>query len=50
MFITVHKLDNQPRKKEMMCNMIHKAVTKYVENHVVTIPFVLYFFLKTYTY
>lgn len=50
MFIVVHKLDNQPHKKEMMCNMIHKNVTNFVEKYIVTIPFFLYIFKKTYTY
>ena len=48
-FIFVHKLYNQRRKKDMMCNMIHRNVTKFVERSIVTISFVMYI-LKTYTY
>lgn len=44
MFIVVHKLDNQPHKKEMMCNMIHKNVTNFVGKYIVAIPFFLYIF------
>lgn len=44
MFIVVHKLDNQPHKKEMMCNMIHKNVTNFVEKYIVTIMFFSVYF------
>jgi len=48
--MVIHKLYNQPDKKDMMCNMIHKTVTKCVEKYIVAIPFILYIFKKTYTY
>lgn len=41
-FNVIHKLYNQPHEKDMMCNMIHKTVTKCVEKYVVTISFVMY--------
>lgn len=49
-FMVIHKLYNQPDEKDMMCNMIHKTVTKCVEKYIVTILFILYIFKKTYTY
>ncbi len=48
--MVIHKLYNQPDEKDMMCNMIHKTVTKCVEKYIVTILFILYIFKKTYTY
>lgn len=45
-FYFLHELYNQPRKKDTMCNMIHKNVTKCVEKSIVTIPFVMYIFKK----
>ena len=48
-FMVINKLYNQPDEKDMMCNMIHKTVTKCVGKYIVTIPFILYI-LKTYTY
>ncbi|SEF85664.1 hypothetical protein SAMN04487919_103301 [Bacillus sp. ok061] len=41
-FNVIHKLYNQPHKKDMMCNMIHKTVTKCVGKYIVTILFVMY--------
>ena len=48
-FMVINKLYNQPDEKDMMCNMIHKTVTKCVGKYIVTIPFILYIF-KKYTY
>ncbi|EJR24976.1 hypothetical protein IK7_06255 [Bacillus cereus VD156] len=45
-FMVIHKLYNQPDEKDMMCNMIHKTVTKCVEKYIVSIPFILYIFKK----
>ncbi|KAB2447838.1 hypothetical protein F8165_20095 [Bacillus cereus] len=33
-FNVIHKLYNQPHKKDMMCNMIHKNVTKCVGKNI----------------
>ena len=45
-FMVINKLYNQPDEKDMMCNMIHKTVTKCVGKYIVTIPFILYIFKK----
>ncbi|EOP94768.1 hypothetical protein IGM_01200 [Bacillus cereus HuB4-4] len=34
-FNVIHKLYNQPHKKDMMCNMIHKTVTKCVGKYTI---------------
>ncbi|CAM4141121.1 hypothetical protein BAAL111456_17400 [Bacillus albus] len=47
-FYFLHELYNQPRKKDTMCNMIHKNVTKCVEKSIVTIPFVMYILKNIY--
>lgn len=47
-FIFVHELYNQPHKKDTMCNMIHKNVTKCVGKSIVTIPFVMYILKNIY--
>lgn len=44
--MVINKLYNQPDEKDMMCNMIHKTVTKCVGKYIVTIPFILYIFKK----
>ena len=47
-FMVINKLYNQPDEKDMMCNMIHKTVTKCVGKYIVTIPFILYIFKNIY--
>ena len=47
-FMVINKLYNQPDEKDMMCNMIHKTVTKCIGKYIVTIPFILYIFKNIY--